>query len=148
MSAKRILITGAAGFVSHLTKPFTPHELVSVVARATGVSVWEFLAAPIAIALAVGLVSSLAIHPFASRMKDRAERIQAELNELNLLEVNNGFIGAKAKSVLSVTINRINATAGMIDLRADQAGAERFKSVTRRVGRQLSELSREEMWRR
>ena len=44
------------------------------------------------------------------------------------------------------TINR--ALAQVIDLRDDHPAAERFKSVTRLVGRQLSEVSRDEMWRR
>jgi lipopolysaccharide export system permease protein len=54
-------------------------RLELVVARATGVSVWGFLAAPIAIALMIGVVSSLAINPIASRLKDKADRIQAEV---------------------------------------------------------------------
>ena len=43
------------------------------------------------------------------------------------------------------TIN--TALAQVIDVRDDRPASERFRRITRHVGRQLSEVSREEMWR-
>ena len=54
-------------------------KLELVVARASGVSVWQFLGIPLVIAMAIGLVSSLVVSPVATRFKDRAERIEAEI---------------------------------------------------------------------
>ncbi|HEX2257142.1 MAG TPA: LPS export ABC transporter permease LptG [Afifellaceae bacterium] len=54
-------------------------KLELVVARASGVSVWQFLGIPLVIAMALGVFSSLVISPVATRFKERAERIEAEL---------------------------------------------------------------------
>ena len=54
-------------------------KLELVVARASGLSAWQFLGIPLVIAMALGVFSSLVISPVATRFKDRAERIEAEL---------------------------------------------------------------------
>lgn len=54
-------------------------KLELVVARASGVSVWQFLGVPITIAIGLGIVSAVVINPIATRFKDRAERLEAEL---------------------------------------------------------------------
>lgn len=54
-------------------------KLELVVARASGVSVWQFLGIPMVIAMALGVFSSLVVSPVATRLKERAERIEAEL---------------------------------------------------------------------
>lgn len=54
-------------------------RLELVVARASGVSVWRFLAGPMAVAIAFGLLSSLAVNPFAVAWKDTADRMEAQL---------------------------------------------------------------------
>jgi Arc/MetJ family transcription regulator len=44
------------------------------------------------------------------------------------------------------TIN--TALAQVVDLREDPPARERFRRITQHVGRQLAEISREDMWRR
>ena len=46
-----------------------------VVARAAGISAWGFLSGPVVVALAFGLVGTLAISPLSSAMLARAERL-------------------------------------------------------------------------
>lgn len=54
-------------------------KLELVVARASGVSVWQFLGVPIAIAMVLGVISALVVNPIATRFKDRAEQLEAEI---------------------------------------------------------------------
>lgn len=46
-----------------------------VVARASGISAWGFLAGPVAVAFAFGLIGTLAVSPLSSAMLSRAERL-------------------------------------------------------------------------
>jgi lipopolysaccharide export system permease protein len=46
-----------------------------VVARAAGVSAWGFLSGPIAVALAMGMLGTVAVSPLSSSMLARAERL-------------------------------------------------------------------------
>ncbi|SEQ06769.1 lipopolysaccharide export system permease protein [Faunimonas pinastri] len=55
-------------------------KLELVVARASGISAWGFLAAPFMIAIAVGLFSSLALNPIATTLKDRADAMEATMD--------------------------------------------------------------------
>jgi len=63
------------------------HELV--VARAAGVSVWQFLAPVLAAVLALGILEMLVFNPLAAAMFARFERMQDEvlLNRANTLDV-------------------------------------------------------------
>ena len=54
-------------------------RLELVVARATGVSAWEFLTAPIVIALLFGILSVTAINPLTISLKSAANRIEVSL---------------------------------------------------------------------
>lgn len=54
-------------------------KLELVVARAAGVSVWQFLVPPVAIALLIGIGSVMLINPISAEMKQRADRIEMEL---------------------------------------------------------------------
>lgn len=54
-------------------------RLELVVARASGVSAWQFLTPAVAVAIAVGVISTLAFNPLAAHMQDRAERMEARL---------------------------------------------------------------------
>ena len=54
-------------------------KLELLVARAAGVSVWQFLAPPVAIALLLGIVSVTALNPLSAIMKQRADRIEIGL---------------------------------------------------------------------
>ena len=49
-----------------------------VVARAAGVSAWGFLAGPVAVAVLLGAVATMAISPLSSAMLARAERLDAQ----------------------------------------------------------------------
>ena len=54
-------------------------KLELLVARAAGVSVWQFLAPPIFIALMIGIVSITVLNPLSAMMKQRADRIELGL---------------------------------------------------------------------
>jgi len=54
-------------------------RLELVVARAAGVSAWEFLAAPVVIAILFGVFSATAINPVTISLKSAADRIQVSL---------------------------------------------------------------------
>ena len=54
-------------------------RLELVVARAAGVSVWQFLAPPVLVALTFGLVATLAFNPMSASFKQRADRLEAQL---------------------------------------------------------------------
>lgn len=49
-----------------------------VVARAAGVSAWQFLAAPVALGAVLGLIAIMLVNPIASAMFGRAERLDSE----------------------------------------------------------------------
>ncbi|MHB8886448.1 MAG: LPS export ABC transporter permease LptG [Methylovirgula sp.] len=54
-------------------------KLELVVARAAGVSVWQFLVPPIAIALLIGVASVGLLNPVSARMKQQADVIETQL---------------------------------------------------------------------
>jgi lipopolysaccharide export system permease protein len=54
-------------------------RLELVVARASGVSVWQFLAPPVGVALAVGIASVTIYNPLSARLKQRADRFETRL---------------------------------------------------------------------
>ncbi|WP_026379007.1 LPS export ABC transporter permease LptG [Afifella pfennigii] len=54
-------------------------KLELVVARGAGVSVWGFLAAPMALALLFGIASTFLVNPAATYLKERAEQTEAAL---------------------------------------------------------------------
>ena len=58
-------------------------RLELVVARATGISAWGFLAAPIAIASLFGVLSVMAINPMSISLKSTASRIEVSLASKN-----------------------------------------------------------------
>lgn len=58
-------------------------RLELVVARASGVSVWRFMSAPILLALALGSLSSVVLHPVASRLEQRADAMEASFSSKN-----------------------------------------------------------------
>jgi Arc/MetJ family transcription regulator len=66
-----------------------------------------------------------------------------------LVEVDDDLLAVAANKLGTTTKKAtINAAlAQAIDLRSEGQSSDRFRRVTRRVGRQLSETSREEMWR-
>ena len=54
-------------------------KLELLVARASGVSVWQFLAPPILIALLIGILSVTVLNPLSAIMKQRADKIEATI---------------------------------------------------------------------
>ena len=54
-------------------------KLELIVARSAGVSVWQFLLPPVAIALLIGIFSVVAFNPLSALMKQRADVIEAQL---------------------------------------------------------------------
>ena len=54
-------------------------KLELVIARASGVSVWGFLAAPFGLAILLGLASVALLNPLSVDLNERAERLQAAL---------------------------------------------------------------------
>jgi lipopolysaccharide export system permease protein len=54
-------------------------KLELVVARASGVSVWGFLRAPLVVAMIIGALASGLLNPLAVNLKNKAENIEAEL---------------------------------------------------------------------
>ena len=54
-------------------------KLELLVARASGVSVWQFLGPPVLIAVLIGIVSVTALNPLSAVMKQRADLIEAAL---------------------------------------------------------------------
>ncbi len=54
-------------------------RLELVVARAAGVSVWQFLTPPALVVLAIGLFSVAAYNPLSAAAKDEADRIETDL---------------------------------------------------------------------
>jgi lipopolysaccharide export system permease protein len=54
-------------------------KLELIVARSAGISVWQFLLPPVAIALMIGVLSVTAFNPLSAAMKQRADVIEARL---------------------------------------------------------------------
>jgi len=54
-------------------------KLELVVARAAGVSVWQFGLPPVLVALTIGLVAMMAYNPFAVALKQRAEALESRI---------------------------------------------------------------------
>ncbi|MER2607225.1 MAG: LPS export ABC transporter permease LptG [Siculibacillus sp.] len=54
-------------------------KLELVVARAAGISVWQFLTPPVVVAAALGLFASLVYNPLAATLKEKSEAYQVEL---------------------------------------------------------------------
>ncbi|MFD1702690.1 LPS export ABC transporter permease LptG [Methylopila henanensis] len=54
-------------------------RLELVIARASGVSAWQFLTPAVAVAALVGVVATAAFNPIAAHMQDRAERMESRL---------------------------------------------------------------------
>ena len=54
-------------------------KLELLVARASGISVWQFLGPPILIAAVIGIVSVALLNPLSAAMKQRADRMEATI---------------------------------------------------------------------
>jgi len=54
-------------------------KLELVIARAAGVSAWEFLQPPVLVALLIGIVAITVYNPFAAHLKQHASRVEARI---------------------------------------------------------------------
>ncbi len=54
-------------------------KLELLVARASGISVWQFLGPPIMIAAVIGIASVVLLNPLSAAMKQRADRLEATI---------------------------------------------------------------------
>lgn len=54
-------------------------RLEFVVARASGISAWQFIGSAVAIALVIGLLATTVYNPISASLKETADRIEAEL---------------------------------------------------------------------
>ncbi|MCI4678746.1 LPS export ABC transporter permease LptG [Rhodoblastus acidophilus] len=99
-----VLFGAMAAFIN-LTR-----KLELVVARAAGVSVWQFLAPPLLAALGVGLVAIGIYNPLSATMKQRAELIEAGLFKNKLL-ANDTSMWIRQTSPVGQSILRAGASA-------------------------------------
>ena len=89
-------------------------KLELLVARASGVSVWQFLGPPILIALVIGIVSVTVLNPLSAHMKERADAIEAKIF---------GGQGAASGEAPATWIRQTGVDGGSI-LRADKTAAD------------------------
>jgi lipopolysaccharide export system permease protein len=91
-------------------------KLELVVARAAGVSVWQFIAPPVMIALAIGIAVTSLYNPVSTAMKRQADRIEAKL------------FGAAASGSAEVWLRQKSVDGDSV-LRADGRGDDRAALV-------------------
>lgn len=66
-------------------------RLELVVARAAGLSIWQFLAPPLGVAAAIGVVATIAYNPMSAAFKQRADRIEATTFGATLSQATQGL---------------------------------------------------------
>ena len=93
-------------------------RLELVVARAAGVSVWQFLAPPAMVVLAIGVFSITVYNPLSAWAKDQADRIETDL-----------FKGGRSVTNASMWI-RQRSVDGQAILRAEQSSDSGAKLST------------------
>ena len=95
-------------------------RLERVVARAAGVSVWQFLTPPILVVLAIGIFSVTIYNPLSAAAKEEADRIETDV-----------FKGGRNITDTSMWI-RQRSIDGQAILRAEQSseGGSRLSAVT------------------
>ena len=99
-----VLFGAMAAFIN-LTR-----KLELVVARAAGVSVWQFLAPPILAAVAVGMLATGLYNPIAAAMKQQGEAIETRLFKNRLL-ANDSSMWIRQKSPVGQSILRAETSS-------------------------------------
>ncbi len=84
-------------------------RLELVVARAAGISVWQFLVPPVGIAIVLGITSVTLINPISAEMKQRADGIENELFGENGRKEGDTSVWIRQKSVDGQAILRADA---------------------------------------
>ena len=69
-----VILIGAMAAFLNLTR-----KLELVVARASGISVWQFLFPPVLVALSIGIFATTVYNPVSALLKERADHIEAGL---------------------------------------------------------------------
>jgi lipopolysaccharide export system permease protein len=78
-AAAEMILPFAVLFGSMATFVELTRKLELIVARAAGVSVWQFLAPPVIAAFAIGVVSVTLYNPVSAAMKQRSERMEFDI---------------------------------------------------------------------
>lgn len=78
-AAAEMILPFAVLFGSMATFVDLTRKLELIVARAAGMSVWQFLAAPALAALLIGIVSVTIYNPLSAKMKQRSDQMELEL---------------------------------------------------------------------
>jgi lipopolysaccharide export system permease protein len=78
-SAAEMILPFAVLFGSMATFVDLTRKLELIVARAAGMSVWQFIAAPALTALLIGIVSVTIYNPLSAEMKQRSEQMELEI---------------------------------------------------------------------
>jgi len=96
-------------------------RLELIVARAAGISVWQFLVPPVGIAIVLGVTSVTVLNPISAEMKQRADGIETELFGGNGRKEGDTSLWIRQKSV-----------DGQAIIRADEStdGGRTLKAVT------------------
>lgn len=81
-------------------------KLELLVARASGVSVWQFLGPPILISVVIGVLSVAVLNPVSAAMKERADRIELKLFGQNGASADNAALWVRQTGVDGESILR------------------------------------------
>lgn len=88
-----VLFGAMMGFLS------LSRKLELVVARAAGVSVWQFLAPPLAVVMAIGVISVTLYNPLSAAAKAQADALEAKLFGADARTSNGAGLWLRQKSV-------------------------------------------------
>jgi lipopolysaccharide export system permease protein len=83
-------------------------KLELIVARAAGVSVWQFILPPVAIAILIGLVSVTLLNPLSALMKQRADQIELDLFGGSARHGTDTTVWLRQKSVDGASMMRVD----------------------------------------
>jgi lipopolysaccharide export system permease protein len=107
-------------------------KLELIVARAAGMSVWQFIAPPALTALLIGVVSVAIYNPFSASMKQRSEQMEWDLFGVpGSLRIDHG-VWLRQHGVDGLAImHAMNSSNGGSESRGQRQhrGARRFRSV-------------------
>jgi lipopolysaccharide export system permease protein len=84
-------------------------RLELIVARAAGISVWQFLVPPVGIAIVLGLTSVTILNPISAEMKQRADAIENQLFGENGHKEGDTSVWIRQKSIDGQAILRASA---------------------------------------
>ncbi|MBV9636671.1 MAG: LPS export ABC transporter permease LptG [Methylobacteriaceae bacterium] len=87
-------------------------KLELVIARAAGVSVWQFLAPPLIVVVLIGLVSVMAYNPVAAQLKGRGDELETRIfGKAGRGDVDTGSLWIRQKSMDGQAIIRADRSS-------------------------------------